>query len=188
MANYITTEGTKIYGEIALCTHLVRVHNEACHELDTDRLAELCQRFEIFEYIEPPDAPKPEAEIRAGAVAEIKEIRGRTLDKFPKGRAGVLMVYDTNVEAAKAFFAGDTAPLRTGMTPEQHLALGLNYGMDATQFANYVIAENVRLGPSSWDVEDRYSAALMLAYYAPVAYIDAAVTAYREWCDTVSGS
>lgn len=129
----------------------------------------------------------PEAAIRTDAAMQIKEIRGYTLDKFTKTKSGVLMVYDSNVVAARAYLAGDTTLLRTGMMPEQHLALGLNYGMDATQFANYILAENVRLGPSSWDVEDRYGAALMLAYYAPIAYVMPAVEEYREWCATVSG-
>jgi hypothetical protein len=125
---------------------------------------------------------------RQTASTEIKQLRSSALDKFTKNSSGVLMVYDVNVLAAKAFLAGDTAPLRTGMTPEQHLAMGANMGMTPEQFAYYILAENTRLGPSSWDVEDKYLAALMAVSYGPAESIDAVVESYRDFCVTVNGN
>lgn len=131
---------------------------------------------------------KPESEIRSEAVVEIKQIRGDTLDKFTKRRSGVQMVYDTNYTAATMFLAGDESLLRTGVTPAQHLSMGMRIGMTVEQFANYILAENVRLGPSAWEVEDRYLKDMVSAQYGPIENVPAVVTAYREWCDTVSGN
>jgi hypothetical protein len=125
---------------------------------------------------------------RQTASAEIKQLRSNALDKFTKNSSGVLMVYDVNVIAAKAFLAGDTAPLRTGMTPEQHLAMGANMGMTSEQFAYYILSENTRLGPSSWDVENKYLAALMAVSYGPTESIDTVVENYRDFCATVNGN
>lgn len=129
-----------------------------------------------------------EVGIRSAAVAEIKQIRGATLDKFTKFRSGVQMVYDTNYTAATMFLAGDTSLLRTGVTPAQHLSMGARIGMTVEQFANYIIAENVRLGPSAWEVEDRYLKDMVTVQYCPIDNVPVIVTAYREWCDTVSGN
>ena len=125
---------------------------------------------------------------RQNASAEVKQIRGETADKFTKRSSGVLMVYEVNVVAARAYLAGSTDLLRTGMTPEQHLMMGANMGMNAEQFAYYILSENARLGPSMWDVEDRYLAALMAVAYGAAESIDSIVSGYREWCATVNGN
>lgn len=102
------------------------------------------------------------AVVKGQAIIEIKDIRRQGLDKATIS-SGVLAIYNTNYEAAVDFLNGNPDnPLKNGMTPVEYLTgFGARLGMSATQFANYIVAENLRVGPTVYDIEHRY---LALAY------------------------
>lgn len=124
--------------------------------------------LEIKWFNEATFGPKPSFEsllpvwlsvIKQKALAQVKELRQIGLDNAARS-AGVLAVYNTNYEAAQYFMAGkgDTV-LKTGKTSTEYLTgFGINLGMTAAQFANYIISENKRMGPSIYQVEKRYLA------------------------------
>jgi hypothetical protein len=125
------------------------------------------------------------------ALLEIKDIRKQGLDKAALS-PGILAIYNTNYEAAVEFLADRPATvMKNGMTAEAYLTgFGAKLQMTAVQFANYIIAENLRVGPTVYDVEKRY---LALAYaggdgITPIAYlsteaaIEAAISNFRTFC------
>lgn len=127
---------------------------------------------------------------RNAAVAEIKLIRSTTEDRFPKNSPGVLAVYDVNYEASVRFQAGDITPLRTGETPAAYLTLlgaEMVPPMTNAEFAAYIIAENVRVGPTATNVEQMYLRYLGQVYTRPIAEVNGIVEAYRVFCAPVSG-
>ena len=97
--------------------------------------------------------------VKQRALVDIKEIRRLGLDKAALS-AGILAVYNTNYEAATAFLAGNTTQeIKNGMTALDYLTgFGARLQMTAEQFANYIIVENIRVGPSVYEVEKRYLA------------------------------
>jgi hypothetical protein len=127
------------------------------------------------------------------AITTIKDIRRQGLDKAAIS-AGVLAVYTTNYEAAVEYLANRPLTiLQNGLTAESYL-LGFSSKLNMTpvQFANYIVAENLRIGPDVYDVESRY---LALAYagdaihgIVPINYlstelaIENAVTNFKAFC------
>jgi hypothetical protein len=97
------------------------------------------------------------ADLKAAALAQVKEIRRQTLDRFVRS-AGVQAVYDQNLTAAKAFKASDIAfRTRDGRTAEDYLVtVGAATGMSAAQFADFIIAENTLGAQRCVEVESEY--------------------------------
>jgi hypothetical protein len=97
--------------------------------------------------------------IKQKALAEIKELRKQGLDKAALS-AGILAIYDSNYDAAIEYLAGNhTACIKNGMQVNDYLTgFGARLQMTAEQFANYIVAENKRVGPTVYDVEKRYLA------------------------------
>jgi hypothetical protein len=100
--------------------------------------------------------------VKKQSLADIKDIRRQGLDKSAIS-SGILAIYNTNYEAAILFLEGKRSEvMKTGMTAETYLTgFGTKLQMTALQFANYIIAENYRVGPNVYDIEKRY---LALAY------------------------
>lgn len=131
---------------------------------------------------------KPFPEVAAYINGRLDQSRRDTLDKFQKRSVGVSRVYAENLRVAELLIAGNNAVLPTGVTPEQYLtALGTPIGMNAAQFAAYILAENQRLTPSALEVEKRYLQAkaslksgsvplLMSAWYNFVTYCRTVIT------------
>ena len=190
MSEYKTLEGTILRSEKEQSSYFVTL-GEACPATDLVRLAELRERFGVVDYVAPSDTViLDELTLRQNAVAEIKQIRGETHDKFTKRSSGVSVVYALNYEAAVRFQAADSTPLRTGMPAEQHLAA---FGAEmyppktSAEFAAYIIAENLRLGPSDVEVEQLYIRAMYAAWIDPVDQLPAIVDGYRDFCAGVHG-
>jgi hypothetical protein len=137
--------------------------------------------------------------VKEQALIDIKTLRQQGLDKAALS-SGVLAVYNTNYEAATNFLAGNGSLLvKNGMTSIDYLSgFGANLGMTATQFANYIVSENYRVGPTAYSIEKRY---LALTYAGdlsegvyPVSILTtvdavvAAVDAYRIFCGVPSFS
>lgn len=102
-------------------------------------------------------------QLKSQVVDEIKDIRAIALEKATRN-SGVYAVYDENYQASIAYEAGDgdITYMRSGQTATQYLAgFGARLGMTAAQFAAYIIAENHRVGPTQYSIEDEY---LRLAY------------------------
>lgn len=133
------------------------------------------------------------AAVKIVALVEIKELRQQGLDLAARS-AGVYAIYEANYEAAIDFLNGQPdIIMKSGMTPEQHLTgFGSKLNMTATQFATYVVNENLRVGPTVYDVEARY---LALTYAGDIpngiypisvltteAQINATVEGYRTYC------
>lgn len=124
--------------------------------------------------------------LRTKVTADIQDIRAQALEKSTKN-SGVSAIYDENYQASVAFTAGtgSTTLMRNGMTATAYLTgFGARLGMTAAQFAAYIIAENKRVGPTAYQVEDEY---LRLAY--GVIPVETSVTkllgyaaAYRTFC------
>lgn len=127
------------------------------------------------------------------ALATVKLIRQKGLDAIALS-AGILAVYNTNYDASVDFLNGEpNAEIKIGVSCEEYLAeFGARLGMTAAQFANYIIAENIRMGPTLFQVESRY---LALTYggdaengiipinsMTSIAAIEAAVIAYADYC------
>lgn len=135
------------------------------------------------------------ADLRKKALAEIKELRRVGLDKAALS-PGILAIYESNYEAAVVYKAGNSSVLlKNGMEAEAYLlGFGSKLGMTASQFADYIIAENRRVGPTVYDVERLY---LSLTYAGcqernilPIAaltteeQINAAVEMFKTFCCT----
>lgn len=124
--------------------------------------------------------------LRAKILAEIQTIRAQALE-LSTHNSGVAAVYEENYQAAVAVDAGegDRVEMKNGKTASQYLAgFGARLGMSAPQFAAYVIAENKRVGPTLYQVEDEY---LRLAYgiipaETSVARLLAYPDTYRRFC------
>jgi hypothetical protein len=94
---------------------------------------------------------------------EIKTIRAKGLELSTKN-SGVLAVYSENYAAAVACLAGscDSTIMKNGLTASQYLGgFGTRLGMTVNQFATYIVAENRKVGPAAYQIEDEY---LRLAY------------------------
>ncbi len=86
---------------------------------------------------------------------QIKEIRQQAFDAVTR----VLVVYEENYAAAKAYKDGFGAStiMKGGQTAAVYLSgFGAQLGMSAGQFADYVITENHRVGPTVYDIEQQY--------------------------------
>jgi len=96
--------------------------------------------------------------VRQKALAEVKELRRLGLDKAAIS-SGILAVYNSNYEAAVAYLAGNNIAIKNGMLASEYLeGFGARLQMTAEQFANYIVAENIRIGPTVYDIEKRYLA------------------------------
>lgn len=103
--------------------------------------------------------------LRAEITVQIKDIRKTALAKLTVD-SGVSAVYAENYAAAVAYKAGAGASttMKDGQTAANYLTgFGAQLGMSAGQFADYIIAENRRIGPTAYQVEQEY---LHLAYTA----------------------
>lgn len=101
--------------------------------------------------------------LRAKILTDIQEIRAQALEKATKN-SGVAAIYEENYQAAVAVDAGagDITEMKDGKTATQYMSgFGARLGMTAAQFAAYIIAENKRVGPTLYLVENEY---LRLAY------------------------
>ena len=105
--------------------------------------------------------------VKEQSLIEVKDIRRQGLDKAAIS-AGIYAIYQTNYDAAVDYLNGSPdSIMKNGMTPEAYLAgFGAKLNMTATQFANYIIAENLRVGPALYDIEKRY---LALTYAGDLA-------------------
>lgn len=127
------------------------------------------------------------------AILHVKKIRQLGLDKVALS-AGVLAVYNENYTAAQKVLSNEGSyTLKCGYTAIDYMTgFGARLNMTAAQFADYIIAENERVGPTAYDVERRY---LALAYGGDAALgiypisalqskdaIDTALTAYANYC------
>lgn len=133
------------------------------------------------------------ADLKKKALAEIKELRRTGLDRAALS-PGILAIYESNYEAAVAYKAGDIKTiLKNGMEAEAYLAgFGSKLNMTATQFADYIIAENRRVGPTAYDVERMYLALtyagcsehniLPIAILTTEEQINAAVEMFKTFC------
>lgn len=125
-------------------------------------------------------------ELRAKILADIQDIRAKALEKATKN-SGVAAIYDENYQAAVAVDAaeGDITIMRNGKTATAYLAgFGARLGMTAAQFAAYVLAENKRVGPPLYQIEDEY---LRLDYgvipmETSVSKLLAYPDSYRRFC------
>lgn len=127
------------------------------------------------------------------ATAEVKSIRRQGLDKAALS-AGILAIYNANYEASVDLLNGSpNMQTKNGMTAEEYLSgFGARLNMTATQFAEYIIAENLRVGPTAYEVEKRYlalayggdapSGIVPINYLATTEQIDSAVESFRSFC------
>lgn len=115
--------------------------------LDSAGTATMAQILEVF-----PGIPK-------GMIGYVKQIREYALAKIPKN-AGVLAVYTENYDAAQAVLGGKgEMVMRDGSTATEYMGrLGARLGMNAEQFAAYIVGENRRVTPTSVQIEERYLA------------------------------
>ena len=127
------------------------------------------------------------------ALDTVKLIRQKGLDAVALS-AGILAVYETNYDASYDYLNGEpNAEIKIGVSCEAYLAeFGARLGMTATQFAQYIISENIRMGPTMRQVESRYLALtyggdaangiLPINMMTSIEAIEAAVLAYAEYC------
>lgn len=97
--------------------------------------------------------------LKAKITAEVLQVRKDALAKITTDNAGVLGMYDANYAAAQAVIAGTgtTTLAKDGRTATVYLtAFGARLGMTAPVFANWIIAENQRVGTAASRVEDEY--------------------------------
>lgn len=124
--------------------------------------------------------------LKANTADEVKAIRAKGLELSTKN-SGVLAVYSENYTAAVACLAGacDSTTMKDGRTASQYLAgFGARLGMTINQFAAYIVAENRKVGPVAYQIEDEY---LRLAYSVipaetSVARLLAYPADYRRFC------
>jgi hypothetical protein len=124
---------------------------------------------------------------------DIKELRKQGLDKAALS-AGILAIYDANYGAAVDFLNGlPDQDTKNGMSAENYLAgFGARLNMTAIQFAQYIVDENLRVGPRAYEIEKRYLALTYggdagagitpINFLTTVEAIDAAVENYRLFC------
>lgn len=127
--------------------------------------ADPVQRTELWEGGSDTDAAALAAcpGLKAKIVADIREIRKQALAQLTID-SGVSAVYAENYDAAQAYKSGAGASkiMKDGQTAANYLTgFGKELGMSAGQFADYIIAENRRVGPTAYQVEQEY---LRLAY------------------------
>lgn len=131
-----------------------------------------------------------DAEIKDKHRQKIKEIRKSMLEKFTQN-SGVLAVYDLNYEAATLGALDTVTVLRNGKTPAQHLGdYGSQIGMTASQFADYIIAENRGTTPNAAaavkmsEIEKEYLR-LYYTYYqtATTEEMEQAIADYQTFCN-----
>jgi len=124
--------------------------------------------------------------LKAKIIADIQDIRAIALEKATKN-SGVAAVYEENYQAAIAIDAGegDITFMKDGKTATAYMTgFGQKLGMNAVQFAAYIISENHRVGPSLYQIEQEY---LRLAYGAvpaetSVSRLLAYPDDYRRFC------
>ena len=105
------------------------------------------------------DIPQSLTTVRADTLADIKKARQSGLNRLTLS-AGVSAIYDTNYAAARHIVDGTgTTVMKNGMTAIDYMSgFGRNFNMTAEQFANYIINENLRVGPTAYEIEKRYLA------------------------------
>jgi hypothetical protein len=131
--------------------------------------------------------------VKKVALNDIKEVRQLGLDRVARS-SGILSVYQANYEASINVINGQgTILTKTGMTSHDYcLGFAKNLGMTVEQFAQYIVNENVRMGPTAYQIERRY---LALTYggdselgITPINMIDSvdhvqtAASTYRKFC------
>lgn len=133
------------------------------------------------------------AVFKSKALATVKLIRQKGLDAVALS-AGILAVYQTNYDASIDYLNGEpNAEIKIGVSCEEYLSeFGARLGMTATQFANYIVSENIRMGPNMRQVESRYLALtyggdaangiLPISVMNSIEDIEAAVLAYAAYC------
>lgn len=97
--------------------------------------------------------------LRPGISQQIWQQRVNALAQVTAANAGVAFVYQENYTAAAAVVngQGDQVLMSNGMTATQYCAgLGSQIGMDAVQFANYVIQEFNAVAPAAYAIEQEY--------------------------------
>jgi hypothetical protein len=123
--------------------------------------------------------------LKADIIAKVKAIRATALGQAVKN-AGVLAVYDENYTAAVAYQAGRTTEImKDGKTASDYLAgFGSKFGMSAAQFAAYIVGENRRVNPTSYNIEQEYLR-LVYSVVPGVQFIESLLNipaAYRAFC------
>lgn len=175
---------------------LAKNADAACIEGTEFHLAKRVE-YGIVEEPEPAPTPKTLAEVKADGITTIKDIRRMTLDLFAKNSPGIPMIYRTNLTAAVRYKSSDATVIpENGQTPEEYLSvLGSKFGFQsATQFADYIIAENIRLGapnttiPSAYDVECQYGTSMTAVQAALTAEaVQTIIGDYATYCQPVNG-
>ena len=132
----------------------------------------------------------------AKALIEIKKQRMKALDAVAIS-SGVSTIYAANYEAAIELLGGrPNTIMKNGVTATDYLAnFGARLGMNATQFANYIVSENQRVGIYAASVEKRY---LALTYAGDAANgivpvstltnetdLEAAVIGFKTYCESL---
>lgn len=153
-----------------------------------------------WQVIPAPAPPEPEPaptlqEVMDRAVETVRWLRVMTLDRFVLQSPGVAEVYRENLEAVRRYQAGDTTPLRSGLVAAEHLAALAeevphpteDRRLTVEEFAAYVTAEHLRLGPNTLTIEREYLATkIAIAAAADTAAIATAVAAYQALCESVA--
>lgn len=95
--------------------------------------------------------------LRLFVVAQIVDLRKSALDRIALS-PGVSAIYDENYQASVYFQEGQpNIVMKNGMTAQDYLAgFGAKLGMTAAQFAAYIVTENVRVGPTAYQIEQEY--------------------------------
>lgn len=143
--------------------------------------------------------PVPELSLTATktqAISDVKAMRKQTLDLYQKRSTGISRIYLDNITAATRLMNSDATVMSTGQTPTDYLAgLGSQIGMNATQFAIYVINENLRLGapgqviPSAYDIEKHYLlSSTQISLATSIDVVHAVVATYKAYCNPVTGN
>jgi hypothetical protein len=121
---------------------------------------------------------------------EVTLLRQTTLDKFTRQSPGVSRVYAENITAAQRYKAGNVSLMANNMTPTEYLGgLGAKVGMHASQFADYILYENQRLGAVAYEVEAKYlEGKTLFATSQDGDVMIAWMFAYRDYCTSVQGA
>jgi hypothetical protein len=134
--------------------------------------------------------------VKTLAIRDIKELRRQGLD-LSAVSSGILAIYMANYEASVNLLEGNGSyTIKNGMTSEVYLTgFGANLGMSAIQFANYIVSENHRVGPSAYAIEKRYLALCYageaaagitpINYLPTVTAVLTAVEDFRAFCGLV---
>ena len=131
--------------------------------------------------------------VKTQALLDVKDIRKCGLDKAALS-PGILAIYDANYTASVNLLVGDPDVLvKNGMTSVDYLTgFGSRLGMSAVTFANYIIAENHKVGPTAYQVEARYLALtyggdaangiIPINYMTSVEQVQSAVANFITYC------